>query len=83
MSETIRLGVTYSEIKVATKELRKHGLYQDYQPSGRMSHGMGMLITEPPSLNSTDNTVLEPGLVFSTEPQAFGEGLRIVYEDVW
>ena len=34
----------------------------------RFGHGQGMLITEPPSINPRDDTVLEPGMVLSTEP---------------
>jgi len=37
---------------------------------GRMGHGIGLTHTEPPSVNATDNTILEPGLVFTLEPSA-------------
>jgi len=35
---------------------------------GRMGHGIGLLAPEPPSVNSTDHTVLEPGMVITLEP---------------
>jgi Xaa-Pro aminopeptidase len=35
-----------------------------------MGHGIGLTHTEPPSVNATDNTILEPGLVFTLEPSA-------------
>ena len=47
---------------------------------GRMGHGQGMMITEPPSISALDDTVIEPGFTLSTEP-GFGDGLHI-WEDV-
>jgi len=35
---------------------------------GRMGHGLGMQITEPPSLHPNDHTVLVPGMVITIEP---------------
>ena len=35
---------------------------------GRMGHGIGLLAPEPPSLNATDTTVLQPGMVITLEP---------------
>ncbi|MBV8911838.1 MAG: aminopeptidase P family protein [Acetobacteraceae bacterium] len=35
---------------------------------GRMGHGMGLALTEPPSVNPNDQTVLEPGMVITIEP---------------
>ena len=35
---------------------------------GRMGHGLGLIPTGPPSLNATDETVLEPGMVITIEP---------------
>lgn len=36
--------------------------------AGRVGHGMGMFITEPPNLNEEDKTVLMPGMVVTIEP---------------
>jgi Xaa-Pro aminopeptidase len=36
--------------------------------AGRIGHGLGMRLTEWPSLIPTDNTVLEPGMVMTLEP---------------
>ncbi|HTR15638.1 MAG TPA: M24 family metallopeptidase, partial [Acetobacteraceae bacterium] len=35
---------------------------------GRMGHGMGLALTEPPSIHPNDTTVLEPGMVITIEP---------------
>jgi len=84
MSEAVKPGLTCEDIyKVAEHELKSLGAFPKYQTAGRMGHGMGMLFTEPPSVTLGDRTKLEPGLVISTEPQAHGEGMRIVWEDIW
>lgn len=36
--------------------------------AGRLGHGLGMQLTEPPSLMPGDNTVLVPGMVLTLEP---------------
>ncbi len=36
--------------------------------AGRLGHGLGMSLTEWPSLIPSDNTVLEPGMVLTLEP---------------
>jgi Xaa-Pro dipeptidase len=40
---------------------------------GRMGHGLGMALTEPPSIQPSDTTLLEPGMVLTLEP---GIGFR-------
>ena len=41
--------------------------------AGRLGHGLGMQLTEWPSLIPDDHTVLEPGMVLTLEP-----GIEIV-----
>jgi Xaa-Pro aminopeptidase len=48
----------------------------------RFGHGQGMLITEPPSINPRDDTVLEPGMVLSTEPGVRLGDVQFLWEDV-
>lgn len=36
--------------------------------TGRMGHGLGLRMCEPPSINRDDETVLEPGMVLTIEP---------------
>jgi Xaa-Pro dipeptidase len=38
--------------------------------SGRMGHGIGLRLTEPPSIHPTDTTVLAPGMTITVEPSA-------------
>jgi Xaa-Pro dipeptidase len=43
---------------------------------GRMGHGLGLLLTEPPSVHPEDRTPLEPGMVITLEP-----GIGFLAED--
>lgn len=36
--------------------------------AGRLGHGLGMQLTEPPSLIPADETILAPGMVLTLEP---------------
>lgn len=84
MADAIKPGATCSDIfQVAQKELKHFGAYPQALKTGRMGHSMGMLFTEPPSITADDYTVLEPGLVLSMEPFAYGERIAFVWEDVW
>ena len=38
---------------------------------GRMGHGIGLQLTEPPSNREDDETVLEPGMVITIEPGVY------------
>jgi Xaa-Pro aminopeptidase len=35
---------------------------------GRMGHGLGLAVTEPPSIHPNDFTLLESGMVLTLEP---------------
>jgi Xaa-Pro aminopeptidase len=49
---------------------------------GRMGHGLGAQLTEWPSLTSSDNTLLEPGMVITLEPgMDYGDGKLMVHEE--
>ena len=48
-------------------------------PTGRMGHGQGICLTEPPSISPDDHTVLEEGMVISTEPEV---AMDMLWEDV-
>ena len=50
--------------------------------TGRVGHGQGILITEPPSLCADDKTVIEPGMVISTEPGLRLGDVQFQWEDV-
>lgn len=50
--------------------------------AGRYGHGLGMQLTEPPSLIPADLTALEPGMVLTLEPGIdLGQGRIMVHEE--
>lgn len=55
------------------------------QPSGavgRMGHGLGLQLTEPPSIVDFDRTVLSPGMVLTLEPSmTVAAGRMLVHEE--
>ena len=49
---------------------------------GRMGHGLGIQLTEYPSLMLDDKTVLLENMVITIEPSmSYGEGLMMVHEE--
>jgi Xaa-Pro dipeptidase len=49
---------------------------------GRLGHGLGLQLTEPPSNHPDDDTVLEVGTVLTIEPgMEFAPGLMMVHEE--
>jgi len=49
---------------------------------GRLGHGLGMQLTEPPSLLPHDDTVLEAGMILTLEPGIeTGPGRLMVHEE--
>jgi len=49
---------------------------------GRMGHGIGLQLTEPPSIMSTDNTLLRENMILSIEPcLEYAPGTMIVQEE--
>jgi Xaa-Pro aminopeptidase len=46
------------------------GLSSRRTESGRMGHGIGLRLTEPPSIHPNDTTVLVPGMTITVEPAA-------------
>ncbi|MFT4063873.1 M24 family metallopeptidase [Paraburkholderia sp.] len=50
--------------------------------AGRLGHGLGLQVTEPPSNSAADDAVLEPGMVITIEPgMEYQEGKLIVHEE--
>lgn len=86
MTEALRPGIRCSQLfTVCMDAIEQAGVRID-DPArltgGRMGHGMGMLITEPPSITPDDHTVLEPGMIISTEPGIRRGDVQFLYEDV-
>jgi len=49
---------------------------------GRLGHGLGMQLTEQPSIAAFDNTLLEENMVMTLEPSlCYGDGLMMVHEE--
>lgn len=49
---------------------------------GRLGHGLGMQLTEWPSLAAFDDTVIQENMVLTLEPSlAYGDGLMMVHEE--
>jgi Xaa-Pro aminopeptidase len=49
---------------------------------GRLGHGLGMQLTEFPSITPWDQTILEPGMVLTLEPgMAIAPGRMMVHEE--
>jgi Xaa-Pro aminopeptidase len=49
---------------------------------GRLGHGLGLQVTEPPSHSAADEAVLEPGMVITIEPgMEYAPGKMIVHEE--
>lgn len=64
--DTARPGVTCADLTAAMDRVLTGG--QGGGDAGRLGHGLGMQLTEPPSLIAADQTVLEPGMVLTLEP---------------
>lgn len=61
-----RPGTTAAEVFAAMDHVLTGG--SGGLEAGRFGHGLGMQLTEPPSLIPADHTVLEPGMVLTLEP---------------
>ncbi len=48
---------------------------------GRLGHGLGKLLTEPPSNAPFDHTVLRPGMILTVEPFLVVDGRVLVHEE--
>ena len=60
--------------------LHKNGLTSNNV--GRMGHGIGLQLTEPPSIMSNDNTILKENMVIAIEPcLEYAPGLMLVHEE--
>ena len=74
-------GATTSDVWAAMwRELDEGGALGN--SVGRMGHGLGMQLTEWPSVKPGDNAVLEPGVVLTLEPgMEFTPGKQLVHEE--
>lgn len=81
-----RPGVRCSEVFNTMQELMQPWEMRsgdvDRDSVGRMGHGLGSQLTEPPSLIASDDTIIEPGMVLTLEPgYTFAKGRMMVHEE--
>jgi Xaa-Pro aminopeptidase len=64
--DTLKPGVKLSEVAAACLKEYKKRVPEGYV-KGRLGHGMGLDLGEPPSIALSDTTVLQPGMVLAVE----------------
>ena len=78
--EAGRPGATAEEVFMAMDKVVTGG--KGIGDTGRLGHGLGMQLTELPSLIGGDHTVLEEGMILTLEPSiVIPDGGVIVHED--
>lgn len=76
---TVRPGVTCCEL---FETMRRELNLDDAGSVGRLGHGLGMQLTESPSITAFDTTVLQAGMVMTLEPgMLYGDGRLMVHEE--
>ncbi len=63
-------GVLCSEVDAAARRVIDRAGYGDHF-THRLGHGLGIDVHEPPYMVGHDRTVLEPGMVFTSEPGVY------------
>lgn len=76
--EAARPGATPAEVYAAMNLILTGG---DTSVKGRLGHGLGMQLTEPPSLIPADHTPLVPGMVLTLEPVVETQTGIMVHEE--
>lgn len=79
--ENAKPGATCADVSNAMLSiLQKNGFSSN--SVGRMGHGLGLQMTEPPSIMSNDHTVLEENMVIAIEPcLEYAPGTMLVHEE--
>ena len=68
--DKIRAGVSVAELAAEnTRAHKRRGIDVPGNIPGRIGHGSGMDMTEPPSVAPFDQTVLDAGMVIHIEPK--------------
>jgi len=81
---------TEAGLEVATAGVRCSDVFSAMQKSlgevdsavGRFGHGLGIQLTEYPSIAAFDHTILQAGMVITLEPSlTFAQGKMMVHEE--
>lgn len=79
--EAARPGATCADLYRVMRGVISSEGFEDANV-GRFGHGLGMQLTERPSVVSSDRTMLEPGMVLTLEPGLqIGPGRSMVHEE--
>ena len=83
--DIIRPGVTCAELYQAMQDVMEDGR-GELKPSdtgvGRLGHGLGIELTETPSIAAFDNTPLQAGMVMTLEPgYSYAPSKMMVHEE--
>jgi len=70
--KAVRPGVTMAELTTRVMKLCEEAGVP-LNAHSRVGHGIGLDITEPPSINLTDPTVIQPGMALTMEPTSYTE----------
>ena len=81
--KAIRVGAPVAEIMRATlAEFEKAGIGEYTGRLGRIGHGTGLDLSEPPSINLEDPTILQAGMVLYVEPNFATEDGNFLVEEM-
>lgn len=79
--QAVRPGARCDEVYQAMRAVIADSGYQ-VSNVGRFGHGLGMQLTEKPSITASDRTVLKPGMVLTLEPGVqIASGQSMVHEE--
>jgi Xaa-Pro aminopeptidase len=85
MAEALKAGLRCSALfKIGVKAFRELGVKGVLaETAGRMGHGQGMMVTEPPSISADNESILEPGMVISIEPGFDTDFGTFIWEEIY
>lgn len=81
-AQSVRAGMTCEDVAREYEHLAS-GARSAKGPAGRLGHGSGMSLTEPPSIMMGCDTVIEEGMVLHVEPRSEVAGGVFQLEEVF
>ena len=80
--DMVRPGVTCADLYHVMQKVLEPAGNAAVNNVGRLGHGLGMQLTESPSITSFDHTEMKPGMVMTLEPGLpYGNGKIMVHEE--